>query len=298
MKSNAGDYGSTGNTQAESFVSKVASKVNDAKSAGTKVSGSAVAGLKSNAGDYGSAGTDEGGRFVSGVAGKEGAARGAGESLSRAGKSGAESSDFYTAGTNLGQGLANGIANMVEAVRGAAAGIANAALGKLKSLMGIESPSKVFTLMGEYCGQGFANGFINEIPTIESAATEMGDASMEAIKAALSDVADFQMYFDDTEPVITPVVDSTNIKAAAEELEAMMNASAGISRVGRRASSLGGRIESVNGVETTETRSAGTVINQTFNQTNNSPKALSELEIYRRSKSLFAMAKGPEAVSK
>ena len=98
------------------------------------------------------------------------------------------------------------------------------------------------------------------------------------------------------EPVITPVVDMTNIDAAKRDIQDVF----------RKANVFADMDAAVQGIASmtsggiTETGSntpkVGTVINQTFNQTNNSPKALSNADIYRKTKSMFALAKGPEVV--
>jgi len=61
-------------------------------------------------------------------------------------------------GRDLMLGLVRGITGMAGAVKDALAGIANGAIGRLKGLLGIHSPSRVFAQLGVYTMQGFAGG--------------------------------------------------------------------------------------------------------------------------------------------
>lgn len=63
-------------------------------------------------------------------------------------------------GRNLMQGLINGVNGMAGAVKDALAGIANGAVGKLKGLLGIRSPSRVFAALGGHTMAGFTQGLL------------------------------------------------------------------------------------------------------------------------------------------
>ncbi|HEY4583062.1 MAG TPA: phage tail tape measure protein, partial [Lysobacter sp.] len=62
------------------------------------------------------------------------------------------------AGVDMLNGLVQGITSRIGAVTGALSGVSGAAIGKLKSLLGIHSPSRVFAGLGGYTMQGFAVG--------------------------------------------------------------------------------------------------------------------------------------------
>ncbi|MBN8263050.1 MAG: phage tail tape measure protein [Xanthomonadales bacterium] len=63
-------------------------------------------------------------------------------------------------GRNVVQGLVNGITGMAGAVRDALGGIANGAVARLKSLLGIKSPSRVFAALGGHTMAGFTQGLL------------------------------------------------------------------------------------------------------------------------------------------
>jgi len=57
------------------------------------------------------------------------------------------------------QGLVDGLTKGVKAVSGAAKAVGDAALGGVKAVLAIQSPSKAFAKLGDYAAQGFAQGF-------------------------------------------------------------------------------------------------------------------------------------------
>ena len=61
-------------------------------------------------------------------------------------------------GINMVQGLVNGILSMLGAPGKALAKVADSAIGKLRGLLGIRSPSRVFAELGGFTMQGFTDG--------------------------------------------------------------------------------------------------------------------------------------------
>ncbi|MDR0182418.1 phage tail tape measure protein [Lysobacter arvi] len=61
-------------------------------------------------------------------------------------------------GVDLVAGLVNGISSRVTAVTEAIRSVGSAAIGGLKTMLGIHSPSRVFATLGDYTMQGFAGG--------------------------------------------------------------------------------------------------------------------------------------------
>ncbi|WP_411842113.1 hypothetical protein [Salinicoccus sp. HZC-1] len=66
--------------------------------------------------------------------------------------------DFVTAGRDLVMGLVDGIKGAAQNAVDAATGMVSGALNAAKSLLGINSPSKVFKEIGQYTSQGLAIG--------------------------------------------------------------------------------------------------------------------------------------------
>ncbi|WP_146070820.1 hypothetical protein [Arthrobacter sp. B1805] len=84
--------------------------------------------------------------FLGGLAGSvTGAVSGAGSWL-------------YSTGTNLIQGLVNGVQAMAGRIRDAVRGVIGNVVDFAKDILGIASPSKVFTVIGQQTGEGYAVG--------------------------------------------------------------------------------------------------------------------------------------------
>lgn len=70
-------------------------------------------------------------------------------------------SELLAIGENIVQGLIDGIKNKLSAVRSAAQELSNAVSGKVRDLLGIHSPSRVFMEIGKNVVEGFAVGVKN-----------------------------------------------------------------------------------------------------------------------------------------
>lgn len=66
--------------------------------------------------------------------------------------------EMVSAGGNLVRGLIDGIKGMGKAAIESITGLVGGVISKAKSLLDINSPSRVFTQIGEFVGQGLANG--------------------------------------------------------------------------------------------------------------------------------------------
>lgn len=80
---------------------------------------------------------------------------------------------LYNTGRAIVQGLVDGIKSMVKDVENAAGSIGSAVTNKVKSLLGIHSPSKVFHDLGMNVGQGFANGMASTSDLVGTAANAL-----------------------------------------------------------------------------------------------------------------------------
>ena len=93
-------------------------------------------------------------------------------SMANQSKSAAQkAADASSAGSNLSRSFANGIDICAAVDR--AAQLARNALNAAKNALGIASPSKEFTALGEFSGEGFARGFDRSSPAVAAASREM-----------------------------------------------------------------------------------------------------------------------------
>lgn len=184
---------------------------------------------------------------------------------------------FYKQGMNAGQGYAQGIASQLKAVQEAAAKLAKAAEAALAKAQEAKSPAKKFIRQGEYAGEGYVIGITSWMQDAYNA----GKGLANAVDNSLEDAGSLT-------PVITPIVDLTNVIDAAGTINSLF--SSAIMSTGIRTNSVAGSFATATNNSNTEFQNEAVGSNgNTYNfiQNNNSPKSLSRVEIYRDSKNLF-----------
>lgn len=199
------------------------------------------------------------------------------------------------AGGNLAsaiiQGMVNGIAGGVGSVVSAAKNMAESALSAAKGALGINSPSKEFEDVGMFSDQGLAGGLIKFKKVVVKAADSVGNEAVESLRSSLSGISDIVTTDADFNPVIRPVLDLTDVQKNAGQIGSMLSASP---------------IELTTSVAKAKDASTGFSANQQarqeaeassnltfeYTQVNQSPKALSNAEIYRQTRNQLSTVKG------
>jgi len=162
-----------------------------------------------------------------------------------------------TAGADFTRGFGNGMSSI--SLWDVAYNIGKSALNAIKSALGIASPAKETYLVGRFFNQGFINALkVGAIEVIKTA-KELGKEAINALKEA----TDEEVMFTAT--------------AGANLLSENIRSGNAVAKVGQMAT--GGK---------------GVVNNNyySYTQNNNSPKALSRLDIYRQTKNQLAWASG------
>lgn len=181
------------------------------------------------------------------------------------------------------EALATGIVNGAQMVIDALVGGVMAAWQAAKDAIGWHSPAKIFVPMGGSMVEGVAVGINTLAHKASDAATEMGVETANAVEAALSRVNSLLEEDNNLQPTIRPVVDLDNVTAANSLLNQMfgetaLNLNPSLAKARSISAGLAPTMSQGENRELPE----GTQI--TFNQTNNSPKALSRVEIYRQTR--------------
>ena len=190
--------------------------------------------------------------------------------------------DFKEVGENIGQGLRRGIEDAVDDVAREARDMAREARNAIEDELEIYSPSRVMREDGGYVGEGFALGIIDKIRRVKQAAIQMAQTPVDAVKTALDDIPEL-------DPTITPIVDLTNVMDAAETINGMFSealSSIGVN-VTKASTSMTARQQTNNPQNIQNDDGSGNT-NVTFIQNNNSPKALSRIDIYRQTRNQLA----------
>lgn len=106
-------------------------------------------------------------------------------SMANQAKSAAQSnSNASSVGRNLSSSFANGID--LQAAVNRAAQMATNALNAAKNALGIASPSKEFTALGEFSGEGFARGFDRSSPAVAAASREMAVSALNEAQSVMT----------------------------------------------------------------------------------------------------------------
>ena len=141
------------------------------------------------------------------------------------------SHNFEKAGNYFGYGFAKGIMDQIPNVQRAASNMGVAAANALARAAQIRSPSRVTQKMGGYFGEGWVNGIEGMYHTAAVTAEGLADTTIDAVAYAREAAAN--LLDSDYDPVIRPIVDLTNVEAAAKEMQNFGNlqSTAGVRKV-------------------------------------------------------------------
>ena len=195
----------------------------------------------------------------------------------------------YSAGNAISQGLRAGILSGGAGAISAAITIANQALRAAKSALAIKSPSRAFAEVGEFAGEGLAIGMLDSGRRVEQSAEKMAKS---ALTGTLRVVDELQTLLDEgliEDPIITPILDLDPLKREAFGISGAFNnaTSAMLASSAMTGYDNNREIELLNDVLAEE----GSRNDITFNQYNNSPKALNSTDIYRQTRNQLAIVK-------
>lgn len=195
---------------------------------------------------------------------------------------------MYKTTGNFLQGFANGIQRAWEnnPVSKAIKWFTDKVKGETNKGLEEESPSKFTEKSAKYFVQGFANGVEKNGKIAINSITEVTDDIKNTFSLLMGalEVATLEEF--DINPVITPVVDVSNIESAAEMASnAFSGSSGGFAVTYGAASALASNFAQNGGVGSNTSTNNSSVVN--FTQNNYSPKSLSHYELYRQTKNLL-----------
>lgn len=131
-------------------------------------------------------------------------------------------SEWKETGKNMALGVATGIKNNIDKVVSEARSLGSRALSTLKQFLQIKSPSRAFAELGMYSSLGFAKGMSDNVNSVVNASKEVGQTAQDSLSDALMGAYD-GVIFDDLNPVITPVLDLTNLQNGANNLQSLFD---------------------------------------------------------------------------
>nr|DAR84296.1 MAG TPA: tail tape measure [Caudoviricetes sp.] len=198
-------------------------------------------------------------------------------------------STFYDAGVNLAQGLIDGMASMAATVAQTAWNMGRSAAENVKAGAEVRSPSRFTRRVGRFIDDGLILGMKDNLSSITTTANMIGSKSVNEIKNAMSALNDITIDSLDINPVVTPVMDLSGFKEQAKLANSLLDTKmdfvprpVALSNI----STLPNNIQNGNTLYA-DLMAQPVVRNYTFNQTNNSPKALDRYTIYRNTRTQF-----------
>ena len=129
-----------------------------------------------------------------------------------------------TVGYNMAAGMASGLWSGAAAVYSAAYSIATTATNIVSSALQVRSPSRVFARIGEYMAMGMAIGMERGTGAVVESSEQMADAAIEGVSSAMTRIIDTLNSDIDANPVITPVIDMSNIEEGSREISDFLSA--------------------------------------------------------------------------
>lgn len=160
--------------------------------------------------------------FGNGMASMSGVINSTASSVANNAKSGLDV-DTTSSGTNFVQGFLNGIGNMISAAYDAVSSFGKKLISKFNSSLGEHSPSKLTYKSGVF----FIKGFTNAINRTASAATNaVGNLATDAVNLfsdSLDRISAFVNDSTDITPVITPVLDLSQVQNGSTAISSMFN---------------------------------------------------------------------------
>ena len=202
---------------------------------------------------------------------------------------------FYSAGGYVASGFAAGIRNGASAAVNAAANMASRAVAAANAAADINSPSKVMMKSGAWFTEGFAIGIGDAASEAITAAKSMVGRSISSVTDAINRDRTLETLDIDATPTITPRLDLSTVRDQAKSISTIVPNKLDLGYQPQFASALVSQARMTQNDKNSrqpEVETKEVVNNYTFNQTNNSPKALSRIDIYRDSKNLLSQAKG------
>lgn len=197
-------------------------------------------------------------------------------------------------GIKAAKGFLAGLKSENDEIRRAVAQLIKELVAEVKKQLRIKSPSKVFEEIGVFSMQGLADGFTKSSKLVGNALVSTMDTALDSMKTTMQKISDVVSTDMNTNPVITPILDLSVVRSQMGGLNALTNVTPITAAVSYgQASTI-----SAEQLSQMEELIAAAAIGPTikYEQNNYSPKALSEIEIYRQTKNQLSQVKSILAI--
>jgi tape measure domain-containing protein len=208
-------------------------------------------------------------------------------------------SNMIAAGSDLVSGFAKGIRTYIGDAVKAATELAMSTLTAIKKTLGINSPAKELIEVGKYADEGLAGGITKFSRVVLSSIGDLGKNAVSEFSNVIGRISEVVNSDIDFVPTIRPVVDISDVERGSNEIRRLFGDLDGgglsPSLSFNKAKSIS--IDDTGSNSPVKDNANGEVKEVTFIQNNNSPKALSPVEIYRSTKNLLSRTQKPVGTS-
>lgn len=205
------------------------------------------------------------------------------------------SSELYDAAVQSAAGLVKGLELQQKNIEKQMDKIADAMVKAIKKKLGIKSPSRAFMEVGGYSAEGVAVGLSEMSGVVAKAAADTGQTAIDSLRKSMTGFSDLVAGPIDIQPVITPVLDLSNVKENAGQIGTLLGRQVSVDAAYSKAAAIANARMAAH--ETPDIQTTSTAPQLTFNQYNNSPKPLSSADIYRQTNNQLSRAKGALSTS-
>lgn len=188
---------------------------------------------------------------------------------------------FKQAGAYLVEGFADGISENTYRAEAKARAMARAAAEAAEDELDEHSPSRVGYHIGDFFGLGFVNAIETYAVKAYNASADMAKSAKTGLGNAIAKVKDMIDNGVDTQPMIRPILDLSDIEEKSHRLNTLFSRSQALTVSTGIAASRERNLQN-------EDTNPNTGNSYKFVQNNYSPKALSRTEIYRQTKNQFS----------
>lgn len=122
------------------------------------------------------------------------------------------------------EGLENGIINDLPSFIRVMGQFADMLPQTVKDKLEIHSPSKVLYKLGQWATKGFVNAIIDGTPEVTNITEDMTDSLIDTMSGFSEEVNKYLNSEGDLNPVISPVLDLTNVQNGASTLDSLFSA--------------------------------------------------------------------------
>ena len=170
-------------------------------------------------------GTAIGVNFVRGITSGISGATAAGRQLAQAAVQSVQSaqSQFQQIGYQFSNGLAQGVRSGSGIVSSAVQSVVNQAVSAARSAAQVRSPSRVFAEIGNYFSLGMAKGIDKGASAVANSTESMVDNAIDGVRNAMSQIVDAVNADIDTNPVITPVLDLSDVQKNSKRMASLLS---------------------------------------------------------------------------